>query len=179
MGKAWTRLGRFEVCVALSGGAAFAVVGPLRGAFATLPGVLLAGTLILFMVPGVLLTCWFLGEYFSGVAALPAAFVISTGAFALLGAPMLLLQGTLETYLWTSGMVVAASLLQGLGGGPRGSGVLLPEPGARCGGPPGPLCAAAHAPGKRFEDVISAIAPPSPDGPATSISIRVTRCLRP
>src|SRR3712207_1976561 len=92
VGKAWVRLRWFEVCVVLAGGAAFAVVGPLRGAFATLPEVLLVGTLVLFMVPGVLLTRWFLGEYFSGAAALPAAFVISTGAFALLGVPMLLLQ---------------------------------------------------------------------------------------
>jgi hypothetical protein len=38
--KAWARLRWFGVCVALSGGAAFAVVGPLRGAFATLPEVL-------------------------------------------------------------------------------------------------------------------------------------------
>jgi uncharacterized protein DUF6077/uncharacterized protein DUF6541 len=111
VGKAWVRLRWFEVCVALAGGAAFAVVGPLRGAFATLPEVLLVGTLVLFMVPGVLLTRWFLGEYFSGAAALPAAFVISTGAFALLGVPMLLLQSTLEAYLWASGTAVAASLL--------------------------------------------------------------------
>ncbi|MDP8947191.1 MAG: DUF6077 domain-containing protein [Actinomycetota bacterium] len=111
MGKAWARLRWFEVCVALVGGAAFAVVGPLRGAFAVLPEVLLVGTLVLFMVPGVLLTRWFLSEYFSGVAALPAAFVISAGAFALLGVPMLLLQSTLEAYLWASGTAVAGSLL--------------------------------------------------------------------
>src|SRR3712207_1502933 len=111
VGKAWVRLRWFEVCVALAGGAAFAVVGPLRGAFAPLPEVLLVGTLVLFMVPGVLLTRWFLGDYFSGAAALPAAFVISTGAFALLGVPTLLLQSTLEAYLWASGTAVAASLL--------------------------------------------------------------------
>ncbi len=111
MGKAWARFRWFEAGVALSGAAAFAVVGPLRGAFATLPEVLLVGTLILFMAPGVLLTRWFLGEYFSGAALLPTAFVIGAGVFALLGVPMLLLQSSLEAYLWVSGATVAASLL--------------------------------------------------------------------
>lgn len=50
-------------------------------------------------------------EHFSGVTALPAAFVISTGGFALLGVPMLVLQSTLEAYLWVSGAAVAASVL--------------------------------------------------------------------
>lgn len=111
MGKIRDRLRWFEAGVALLGVAAFAVVGPFREVFATLPGVLLASALILFMAPGALLARWFLGEYFSGVALLPAAFVISAGAFALLGVPMLILQSSLETYLWASGAVVAASLV--------------------------------------------------------------------
>ena len=111
MGKAWARFRWFEAGVALSGAVAFAVVGPFRGAFATLPEVLLVGTLVLFMAPGALLARWFLGEYFSGAALLPAAFVISAGAFALLGVPLLILQSSLEAYLWTSGAAVAASLL--------------------------------------------------------------------
>src|SRR5215216_4865448 len=111
VGKVWARFRWFEAGVALSGAAAFAVVGPLRGAFATLPEVLLVGTLVLFMAPGVLLTRWFLGGYFSGAALVPAAFVIDAGAFALLGVPLLILQSTLEAYLWVSGTVVAASLL--------------------------------------------------------------------
>jgi hypothetical protein len=111
VGKAWARFRWFEAGVVLSGAAAFAVVGPLRGAFATQPQVLLVGTLILFMAPGVLLTRWFLGEYFSGAALLPTAFVISAGTFALLGVPLLILQSSLEAYLWVSGATVAASLL--------------------------------------------------------------------
>jgi Family of unknown function (DUF6077) len=111
VGEPWARLRWFESCVALSGGVAFAAVGPLRGAFATLPGVLLVSTFILFMAPGVLLTRWLLDDYFSGAAALPAAFVISAGTLALLGVPMLLLQSTLEAYLWASGTAIAASLL--------------------------------------------------------------------
>jgi Family of unknown function (DUF6077) len=111
VGKAWARFRWFEAGVVLSGAAAFAVVGPLRGAFATQPQVLLVGTLILFMAPGVLLTRWFLGEYFSGAALLPTAFVISAGTFALLGVPLLILQSSLEAYLWVSGATVASSLL--------------------------------------------------------------------
>jgi hypothetical protein len=111
VGKAWARFRWFEAGVALSGAAAFAVVGPFRGAFATLPEILLVGTLVLFMAPGALLVRWFLGEYFSGAALLPTAFVISAGAFALLGVPLLIVQSSLEAYLWTSGSAVAASLL--------------------------------------------------------------------
>ena len=111
MGKAWTSFRWFEVGVVLSGAAALAVVGPFRSVFATLPEVLLMSTLILFMAPGVLLTRWFLRDYFSGAALLPGAFVISAGAFALLGVPMLILQSSLEAYLWASGAVVAFSVL--------------------------------------------------------------------
>jgi hypothetical protein len=111
VGKAWARLRWFEAGVALLGAAAFAVVGPLRGIFATLPVVSLVGALVLFMVPGVLLTRWYLEDRFSGVALLPASFVISTSAFALLGVPLLILQSTLEAYLWVSGAAVAAFLL--------------------------------------------------------------------
>ncbi len=103
--------GWFEAGVVLSGVLAFATVGPLRNTFEAVPGVMLAGVLILFLVPGALLARWFLGEYFSGVALLPAAVVISTSAFALLGVPMLVFQTRLEVYLWASGVVVAASLL--------------------------------------------------------------------
>ena len=111
VGKAWTSFRWFEVGVVLSGAAALAVVGPFRSVFATLPEVLLMSTLILFMAPGVLLTRWFLRDYFSGAALLPGAFVISAGAFALLGVPMLILQSSLEAYLWASGAVVAFSVL--------------------------------------------------------------------
>jgi Family of unknown function (DUF6077) len=111
VGKAWARFRWFEAGVALSGAAAFAVVGPLRGVFATLPEVLLVATLVLFMAPGMLLTRWFLSGYFSGATLLPAAFVIDAGAFTLLGVPLLILQSTLEAYLWVSGAVVASSLL--------------------------------------------------------------------
>jgi hypothetical protein len=101
----------FEAGVAFSGAAAFAVVGPLKDTFAALPGITLVGALILFMAPGVLVARWFLSDHFSGAALLPAAFVISASASALLGVPMLVLQTSLGTYLLASGAVVAASLL--------------------------------------------------------------------
>jgi hypothetical protein len=101
----------FEAGLALLGGAAFAAVGPWRGAFEALPGLTVAGAFVLFMAPGALLARWALGERFSGAALLPAGFVISTSVFVLLGVPMLVLQTSLEAYLRVSGVVVALSLL--------------------------------------------------------------------
>jgi hypothetical protein len=111
VGKGWAHFRWFEAVVALSGAAAFAVVGPFREAFATHPRAFLVGALVLFMAPGVLLARWLLGRHFSGVALLPAAFVISVGVFALLGVPALVLQSSLQAYLWASGATVAVSLL--------------------------------------------------------------------
>lgn len=111
MGKVWVYSRWFEAGVALSGAAALAVVGPLKGTLAAFPGITLAGALILFMAPGVLLARWILSDYFSGAALLPAAFVSSAGTFALLGVPMLVLQTSMGTYLLASGAVVAISLL--------------------------------------------------------------------
>jgi len=111
VGKTWSRFRRFEAGVALLGASAFLALGPLRDTFATLRGVMLVAVLILFLTPGTLLTRWFLREHFSGVALLPAAFVIGTGGFALLGVPFLVLQSTLEAYLWLAGAVVAGSVL--------------------------------------------------------------------
>ncbi len=91
--------------------AAFAVVGPLRGAFATVPGVMMLATLVLFSTPGALIVRWFFREYFSGAALVPAAFVSSVGLFALLAVPMLILQVTLAAYLWACGITVAVCWL--------------------------------------------------------------------
>jgi Family of unknown function (DUF6077) len=101
----------FEAGVALAVIAAFAVIGPLRGAFAPIPWVMLLCTLVLFMTPGALLVRWFWRDYFFGAALAPAAFVTSVGLFALLAIPMLILQKTLDAYLWASGTIVAACWL--------------------------------------------------------------------
>jgi len=84
---------------------------PLRDLLSALPGLLYAATLVLFLTPGFLITRWFLGERFRGVAALPVAFVLSAGLFGMLGVPMLVTHRSLDLYLLISGAVVAASLL--------------------------------------------------------------------
>jgi hypothetical protein len=58
-----------------------------------------------------LLARWFLNGYFSGVALVPAGFVLGVGVFALLAVPMLILETSLGAYLWASGTLVVASLL--------------------------------------------------------------------
>ena len=90
---------------------AFAAIYPFRESFATAPGVLLLATLVLFSTPGLLLVRWFFGEYFSGVALLPAAFVTDVGLFALSAVPMLIAESTLSAYLWVCGAIVVGFLL--------------------------------------------------------------------
>jgi hypothetical protein len=71
------------------GAAAFAAVGPWREAFAGLPWVTVASTFVLFLAR------WSLREYLSGAVLPPAAFVISTSVFALLGVPFAALAAAL------------------------------------------------------------------------------------
>jgi hypothetical protein len=97
----------FEAAVALAVIAAFAAIGPFRGAFTPIPWVMLLSTLVLFLSPGVLVVRWFLSDYFFGASLAPAAFVTSVGLFALLAVPMLILQSTLAAYLWACGTIVA------------------------------------------------------------------------
>ena len=111
MGKGRLRVRWFEASVVLASILAFGALLPFRENFATAPGVLLLATLVLFVTPGVLLVRWFFGEYFSGVALVPAAFVTSVGLFALSSVPMLVAESTLSAYLWASGSIVAAFLL--------------------------------------------------------------------
>ncbi|CAA9470596.1 MAG: Lead, cadmium, zinc and mercury transporting ATPase; Copper-translocating P-type ATPase [uncultured Rubrobacteraceae bacterium] len=101
----------FEAGAVLAVVAAFVVIGPLRDAFATVPGVMMLATLVLFSTPGVVIVRWFFREYFSGAALAPAAFVTSVGLFALLAVPMLILQVTLAAYLWACGITVAVCWL--------------------------------------------------------------------
>jgi hypothetical protein len=101
----------FEVCVVVAGILAFAAIYPFRESFATTPGFLLLATLVLFSTPGLLLVRWFFGDYFSGVALLPAAFVMGVGIFALSAVPMLIAESTLSVYLWVCGAIVVGFLL--------------------------------------------------------------------
>ena len=111
MGKVRTRLLSFEAGVALLGCAALAVVGPLRDDVASLPGLTVAAALLLFLVPGLLVAHWFLSGSFPGIALVPTGFVLGVGAFALLAVPMLVLEISLEGYLWAAGSLVGAFLL--------------------------------------------------------------------
>ena len=111
MGKVRTRLLSLEACVALLGVAALAVVGPFREVFAALPAVMVAATLFLFLSPGLLISRWFLGGAFPGVAMVPAGFVLGFGGFALLAVPLLILETSLGTYLWVAGILVVAALV--------------------------------------------------------------------
>ena len=103
-----------EFLVVLAGALASLALWPLREMLLALPGVLYAATLVLYLTPGLLTTRWFLGERFSGAAALPVAFVLSTGLFGMLGIPFLMAHSGLDLYLLVSGAVVAAFLLAAL-----------------------------------------------------------------
>jgi hypothetical protein len=116
----------FEAGAVLAVVAAFVVIWPLRGAFVTVPGVMMLATLVLFSTPGVVIVRWFFREYFSGAALAPAAFVTSVGLFALLAVPMLILQATLAAYLWACGITVAVCWLAAV--------VLTFRPGRTAGG---------------------------------------------
>jgi uncharacterized protein DUF6077 len=96
--------------VALSAGALI-LIAPLRGIFEAYPLIPFASALFLFMVPGVLVAHWFMGERFPGATLVPVSFVISTGIFSLLGVPVLMLEGSLDVYLWMSGVMTAAFLV--------------------------------------------------------------------
>jgi hypothetical protein len=111
VGKGRTTIRWFEACVVVAGLLAFAALYPLREPLAAVPGVLLLATLVLFSVPGLLLVRWFFGEYFSGVALLPAALVTDVGLFALSAVPLLVAEGSLTAYLWVCGAIVAGFLL--------------------------------------------------------------------
>ena len=111
MGETRTRFRPVEAGIALLGGASLAAVGPLRGAFETLPGVTVAAALLLLLAPGLLVARWFLNGYFSGVALVPVGSVLGVGAFALLAVPLLVLDASLGAYLWASGTLVVVSLL--------------------------------------------------------------------
>jgi hypothetical protein len=84
---------------------------PLRGASESLPILSFAAVMVLFMIPGVLSTHWFLRDEIRGPAVVPVGFAISTGLFGLLGIPVLISHASIEVYLWAAGTVLAAFLL--------------------------------------------------------------------
>jgi hypothetical protein len=95
---------------ALLGTLALCMIGPLRAFAEAHAQVAFASTFALFMVPGILLSRWFIGEYFPGVALVPVAFVLSASLFGVLAVPALVLHASLGAYLWVSAVIVFAFL---------------------------------------------------------------------
>jgi hypothetical protein len=109
--KALSRRPRsLDVPIVLSSAGAMLLVGPLRGVFDAYALLPYAGTLFLFVMPGLLLTHWFFADRFSGAAMVPVSFALSAGIFGLLAVPVLMVHLTLEAYLWVVGAVFAAFL---------------------------------------------------------------------
>ena len=105
------RLRMLDAYIVLLSAGALILVGPLRSTLAVLPLVPFLSTFLLFMVPGVLLSHWFLDEHLSGPAMVPVSFAISAGIFGLLGVPVLILHQSLDLYLWIAGALLAAFLV--------------------------------------------------------------------
>lgn len=99
-----------EVPLVLASAGAMIVVGPMRGLLEAYPIFAFAGTLFLFVMPGLLVSHWFFADRFSGAALVPASFVISVGIFGLAGVPVLLAHLSFDAYLWVFGAVLASFL---------------------------------------------------------------------
>ncbi len=87
-----------------------ALILPLRATPIAVPPLLFLATMVLFAVPGLLLTRLALGESLRGVARLPVAFVLSAGLFSLVAVLALVLRWNLTAYLWVCGSMLALSL---------------------------------------------------------------------
>ncbi|MDQ3864307.1 MAG: DUF6077 domain-containing protein, partial [Actinomycetota bacterium] len=105
------RTTRLDGPLALLGVVALVVLGPLREAFAAYPLVPFTRALFLFLVPGALVTHWFMPERFCGAALVPLSFVISTGIYGLLGVPFLIVHLSLNAYVAISGAITGAFLV--------------------------------------------------------------------
>src|SRR5918994_506633 len=105
-----TRLRSPDALVLLSCAAAVILLLPLRDLSGAFPPVAFSATLVLFTVPGFLLSHWLVGEDISGLALIPVGFAISTGIFGLLGVPALILHFSTENYLLAAGTLLTAFL---------------------------------------------------------------------
>jgi len=126
-----------DALILLSSVAAVVLLAPLRAVTEAAPPVAFVATLLLFMAPGVLITHWFFGDSISGLSVAPVAFAVSTGVFGLLGVPFLISHGSIESYLWASGALLAASLAVA-GWRVLRAGTPAPEVGADADGADGP-----------------------------------------
>ena len=99
-----------DALVLLSCAVAAILLLPLRSLSEAFPPIAFSATLVLFMVPGLLVSQWLLGGDLSGFAHMPVGFAISTGVFGLLGVPALILHLSTDAYLLASGSVLCALL---------------------------------------------------------------------
>lgn len=104
-------LRRPEVLLLLAALVSLVLVLPLRGLLSPVPALLFLATLVLFLVPGFLVSYLVADESFSGAGRLPVAFVFGTGIFGLLSLPFLVLHRSFDEYLWASGAVLVVSLV--------------------------------------------------------------------
>src|SRR3712207_3948152 len=100
----------FDAAIVASSAGALILLGPLRFVIEAFPLLGFLSASVLFLVPGILLSHWFLGEHFSGAAIVPVSFAISAGIFGLLGIPLLILHLGLGVYLLLAATVAAAFL---------------------------------------------------------------------
>ena len=104
------RLRSFEARMALAAVLALITLGPLRIPFEAMPLIPFLSAAFLFTMPGALLAHRLVGEYFPGVALIPAAIMLNVGIFALLAVPALVLSLSLGAYMWAAGALVITSL---------------------------------------------------------------------
>lgn len=90
--------------------ASLLLLGLFRDAASAVPLLPFLAALILFVVPGALLTRLFVGASLPFVARLPVAFVSSVGLFSLLAVPMFIRHSSLSAYLHIVVGIVAVSL---------------------------------------------------------------------
>ncbi|MBV9454536.1 MAG: tetratricopeptide repeat protein [Rubrobacter sp.] len=99
-----------EALVLLLSLASLTLILPLRTSPIAAPPLLFLATLMLFVVPGLLLSRLTLGGSLAGAARLSVAFVLSIGLFSLMAVPALVLRWNLGAYLWVCGVILALSL---------------------------------------------------------------------
>lgn len=105
------RLANLEAVVLLLALVSLIVLVPLRGLVSAVPVLPFLATLVLFLVPGALVSRLILEDSFSGIRRLPVAFALSTGIYGLAAIPFLALHRSFDEYLWACGAMLAASLI--------------------------------------------------------------------
>ena len=120
------QLRSFEARALLLALCSLMLLWPLRGLADGVPLVLFVCSLVLFAIPGALLTNWFMEGRVPGGVLVPVAFVISASIYGILGVPALMMDLSIEVYLWASGVTLAVFLavaaFRALYGGPTEEG---------------------------------------------------------